>query len=120
MSPAVTSRQPFFLVFHHMRYDDQYQRMTNCFAESGDVYTCGYNDRCVSTTNLGFQQSATFVYIISGQCGIGSTSRVQSLHLVPSLVNKKIANIRSANGCEHLTAISSAYQFYAELLLQLT
>nr|CCA15086.1 RCC1 and BTB domaincontaining protein putative [Albugo laibachii Nc14] len=60
--------------------------------ETGDVFTCGYND--------------------SGQCGIGSTSRVQSLRLVPALVTEDIAHIRSANGCEHLTAISRSGALY--------
>uniref|UniRef100_A0A7S3PDQ3 BTB domain-containing protein n=1 Tax=Aplanochytrium stocchinoi TaxID=215587 RepID=A0A7S3PDQ3_9STRA len=60
---------------------------TALLCSNGDVYTCGYND--------------------SGQCGVGSTGRVPSLRLVEALRNKRIVHIYSANGCEHLVAVSA-------------
>jgi RCC1 and BTB domain-containing protein len=57
-------------------------------AENGDVYACGYND--------------------SGQCGVGTTSRLLELTVLPSLGDKGVVSIHSYNGCEHLLCVTGA------------
>lgn len=65
---------------------------TALLCSNGDVYTCGYND--------------------SGQCGVGGTGRVQSLRLVQAFQNKNIVKVYSANGCEHLIAVTATGSVY--------
>lgn len=56
--------------------------------ENGKMYTCGYND--------------------SGQCGLGHTEEVSYLTKVEGLDDQNIVAIHSANGSEHVTAITGS------------
>ena len=61
---------------------------TAVLCEDGQVYCCGYND--------------------SGQCGVGHQVRVHRLQLVEGLRDARIAQIHSANGSEHMLAVSTS------------
>uniref|UniRef100_A0AAV1SZQ0 BTB domain-containing protein n=1 Tax=Peronospora matthiolae TaxID=2874970 RepID=A0AAV1SZQ0_9STRA len=66
--------------------------LTALLFESGDVFTCGYND--------------------SGQCAVGSTDRVPALQLSPGLSSLGTSRLFSGNGSEHLAALSANGQLY--------
>ena len=66
---------------------------TAMLTSAGDVYTVGYND--------------------SGQCALGTTGRVPSLTLVEALRGKNVSKLYSANGCEHLMAITEDGELYS-------
>mmetsp|Transcript_22421 Transcript_22421/g.44006 ORF Transcript_22421/g.44006 Transcript_22421/m.44006 type:complete len:716 (+) Transcript_22421:238-2385(+) len=66
---------------------------TAILTRSGAVYSVGYND--------------------SGQCGVGHTNRVSSFQEVEALRDKDIVSLCSANGCEHILAITSQGLVYS-------
>uniref|UniRef100_A0A7S2RFP8 BTB domain-containing protein n=1 Tax=Mucochytrium quahogii TaxID=96639 RepID=A0A7S2RFP8_9STRA len=67
--------------------------ITCLLTNEGRVYCCGYND--------------------SGQCGTGDTNRVRTWQLVEGLVGKNVQALASANGCEHVLAITNNGELYA-------
>ena len=66
---------------------------TAVLTDTGDVFTCGYND--------------------SGQCGVGTTGRVPALRRVETFHNKNIVSVNSSNGCEHLMCLDDDGHVYS-------
>ena len=66
---------------------------TAMLTDTGDVFTCGYND--------------------SGQCGVGTTGRVPALRRVETFHNKNIVSVNSSNGCEHLMCLDDDGHVYS-------
>lgn len=65
---------------------------TSVLSSDGSVYCCGYND--------------------SGQCGQGHTGRVPTLRRIEAFDGKQVVMIQSANGCEHLAAVTEDGELY--------
>lgn len=65
---------------------------TSVLCSDGSVYCCGYND--------------------SGQCGQGHTGRVPTLRRIDAFDGKQVVMIQSANGCEHLAAVTEDGELY--------
>lgn len=65
---------------------------TALLSATGETFVVGYND--------------------SGQCGVGHTARVASLTPLEALSSKRVSLIHSANGCEHLCAVTEDGELY--------
>ena len=66
---------------------------TVLLSSSGSVFACGYND--------------------SGQCGISSATRIPMLRKIDAFEGRRIAQLHSSNGCEHLLAVSDTGELYS-------